>query len=202
MRRTWYPFLLIAASLALPATASMAPVVDDAPTAPPSDVRYDVKIGKRPGYTWVQGHWTWDGTHYIWVAGRWIRNRPGYHWVADAWAQSGEKWHDTPGHWVINLAPQAVVEDQVDAPDADAPVHAETPASAQPDAGVAPEPEAAAQDETPKDDTAVKDDSTKKDAAAPPAKPSQHPHAKRPVKKPAPAPDYHDQAQWPFIIHR
>ncbi len=186
MRKTWYPLLILAASLGLPAAALVAPVVADAPTAPPSDVKYDEKVGKRADYTWVQGHWTWDGTHYVWNAGHWIKNRPGYHWIADSWAQSGNKWHDTPGHWQLNVAQQPVVEDEVDAPDSDMPP-AETSIAApdsEPAANAAP---------------AEKENTDATAANKPSAKATTHPH--HVVHKAPPTPNYSDKSQWPFVQH-
>ncbi len=189
-RKTWYPLLLLAVALALPAAAIVHS--PDAPMAPPANMMYDEKPGDRVGYLWLDGHWTWDGAHYVWTAGHWIKDRPGYHWIAETWAQTGHKWHATPGHWELNLAPPPTAKEVQEMETGTV----ETDSDKQDE-----EKDAADKDEVDNnaDATPVKDaaqsTSTKKPTAAAP----HHPHRK-PVKKPV-KPDYTDQSQYPRIIH-
>ncbi|MBN1596593.1 YXWGXW repeat-containing protein [candidate division FCPU426 bacterium] len=53
------------------------------------------RLAQRPGYTWVDAHWTHDG---FWVYGCWkpTRLRPGYVWEPGYWDRRGN-WRD--GFW-------------------------------------------------------------------------------------------------------
>lgn len=63
-----------------------APRVEDMPPA-------------RDGYVWAPGYWSWDGSQYVWVGGRYVPALAGYtyvapHWEAvnGGWVLRGEQW--------------------------------------------------------------------------------------------------------------
>ena len=69
--------------------------------APPPPVRVGV-VGTAPGpgFVWIGGYQSWNGTRYVWVAGRWGRPpRAGVIWVNPRWTQSGGVWVFHKGYW-------------------------------------------------------------------------------------------------------
>jgi WXXGXW repeat (2 copies) len=53
----------------------------------------------RRGYTWVPGHWDWNGRRHTWVAGTWIRARPGYAYAQPRWIERDGRWEMRRGYW-------------------------------------------------------------------------------------------------------
>ena len=86
----------IAASL-LGATASYAQVyVQVAPPAP----RYEVAPAPRAGFTWIPGHYEWQGNQYTWMEGHWVRERQGYAYVEPRWVQRANgQWYMVGNNW-------------------------------------------------------------------------------------------------------
>jgi hypothetical protein len=69
--------------------------------APPPPVRVGVVgVAPHPGYVWVGGYQSWNGTRYVWVNGRWVRPpRAGVIWVSPRWVSSGGGWVFYKGYW-------------------------------------------------------------------------------------------------------
>jgi hypothetical protein len=68
--------------------------------APPAE-RVEV-IPARPSqaYSWLHGHWSWDGSGYRWVGGHWGFVPRGYHeWVHGHWYHSGNYYFYASGYW-------------------------------------------------------------------------------------------------------
>jgi hypothetical protein len=92
---------LIAAALAGALGAPAAPSYADTlivRTAPPP-LRHEVVPEPRHGYTWVAGHWDWNGHRYVWVHGKWIRDREGYVYHPQVWEERDGHWVAERGRW-------------------------------------------------------------------------------------------------------
>ena len=49
---------------------------------------------------WIDGHYQWNGSEYVWVAGRWERPpHPGNAWVNGLWAHNRNGWYWVEGYW-------------------------------------------------------------------------------------------------------
>jgi len=65
--------------------------------------RYE-PIPPAPGsrFVWQPGHWQWNGTQYIWIAGHYTKSNPQRllwvegHWV---WSAREQRWNWRPPHW-------------------------------------------------------------------------------------------------------
>lgn len=112
-------FLGLAASLAIAADASAAPIpggrapsgavvlvqgVIISPYAPPPP-RYEVAPPPPPGrhsfVVWDPGHWNWDGRAWVWISGHY-EERPHPHavWVVGHWGHYRDgRWFWVPAHW-------------------------------------------------------------------------------------------------------
>ena len=79
-------------------TVEAAPTVV---TLRPPPVREEV-IPAAPSerVVWHPGHWSWDGTSYVWVAGHWV-DRPYANavWEPGHWVDRGNGWVWEEGHW-------------------------------------------------------------------------------------------------------
>jgi WXXGXW repeat (2 copies) len=65
-----------------------APIVETAPPPP------------APGSVWTPGYWSWDGTRYVWVPGRYVvAPFPDAVWVGGRWVHRGPHWTWVDGHW-------------------------------------------------------------------------------------------------------
>jgi WXXGXW repeat (2 copies) len=94
------------ATIVGPAAAPAAPglvVVQVPPPAP----RVEDMPPARDGYVWAPGYWSWDGSNYVWVEGRYVPALAGYsyvapHWEAvdGGWVLRGEEW--VPGQTRAN----------------------------------------------------------------------------------------------------
>jgi hypothetical protein len=79
-----------AATTYAPPASSDVIIVD---VAPPAD-RVEVVPAAREGYVWAPGYWTWDGSSYAWVDGRYVPALAGYRYVAP-------RWESVDGHYVL-----------------------------------------------------------------------------------------------------
>ena len=67
------------------------------PPAPMVETRI---VAPGPGYVWVSGYHTWNGSAYVWVPGRWnMPPRPRARWVAGHWAHERHGWYWIDGRW-------------------------------------------------------------------------------------------------------
>ena len=99
LRRVLVSALFTVAVLAAPASAAPRArvFVRIGPPAPLVEARI---AAPGPGYLWVPGYYTWDGSAYIWTAGRWtLRPRKGALWVPGHWQRERRGWFFIEGHW-------------------------------------------------------------------------------------------------------
>jgi hypothetical protein len=87
----------IAGSLGTVSVPSFAEVII-VRTAPPAPRHESVPQARR-GYTWVAGHWDWNGRRNVWVKGTWVRDRRGYYYNPTAWEQRDGRWVVERGGW-------------------------------------------------------------------------------------------------------
>ncbi|KQW93281.1 hypothetical protein ASC94_11540 [Massilia sp. Root418] len=94
--------LLIAAALAASLGAGVAvPSFADVVvvrTAPPPP-RHEAVPEARRGYTWVAGHWDWNGRRNVWIKGKWVRDRNGYVYRPTVWEERDGRWVVERGGW-------------------------------------------------------------------------------------------------------
>ena len=49
---------------------------------------------------WDPGHWSWDGTQYVWISGRYIeRPNVAMRWEPGHWMSANGSWVWTDGRW-------------------------------------------------------------------------------------------------------
>lgn len=97
--------LSLAASGALTSACAVhAPSVG--PTSPPPAPR-QVQVDYRPGYAWVDGHWTWSYDQWVWQPGYWVRARPGYYYQRGRWEKRGESYVYVEGRWQRGQQPSS-----------------------------------------------------------------------------------------------
>jgi|SRR5580704_15314060 hypothetical protein len=89
---------LLSGSIASLAYAAPARIyVQIGPPAPIVETRV---VAPGPGYVWVAGYHTWNGSAYVWVPGAWQRPpRAHVHWVAGRWAHEHRGYYWVGGHW-------------------------------------------------------------------------------------------------------
>ncbi len=84
---------------AQPTPQVVAPTVM-APAAPPAPQVEVVPVTPGPDYVWMPGYWSWNGTVWIWVGGRWgPRPYPHAVWVGPHWVRHGHYYAWQGGHW-------------------------------------------------------------------------------------------------------
>ena len=90
--------ILVLASLVAAMSAGCTAVVR-VPAAPPV-AKVEVRSAK-PGakYTWVAGHWKWNGHGYVWADGHWTKTKKNSSWKAGHWKKTpqGHVW--VSGYW-------------------------------------------------------------------------------------------------------
>jgi hypothetical protein len=53
-----------------------------------------------PGYVWVRGYHTWNGSAYLWTPGGWVLPpRARARWVPAHWQRERRGWFLVEGHW-------------------------------------------------------------------------------------------------------
>jgi hypothetical protein len=78
-------------------SANLAFSVGVNPPAPPVEA---VPPPPAPGYVWNPGYWSWDGSKYVWVTGRYVvPPYPDALWIGGKWVHRGERWAWVDGHW-------------------------------------------------------------------------------------------------------
>ena len=54
----------------------------------------------RPGYVWINGHWSWREGQWRWLSGRYDLERPGAVWEQGAWERRSKSgWYWREGYW-------------------------------------------------------------------------------------------------------
>ena len=66
-------------------------------TPPPMPV--DVYYQSRPGYVWIHGHQSWNGSAYVWNQGYYEPQRPGQVYVDGYWTAPRPGYVYTEGYW-------------------------------------------------------------------------------------------------------
>jgi hypothetical protein len=68
--------------------------------APPADRVEVIPVRPSPAYSWIHGHWSWDGSGYRWVGGHWgFVPRESHEWVHGHWYRSGNYYFYASGYW-------------------------------------------------------------------------------------------------------
>src|SRR5471032_418985 len=61
---------------------------------PPAPLYETRIVAPGPGYVWVSGYHTWNGSAYVWAPGRWDRPpRARAVWVPAQWARDRHGWY-------------------------------------------------------------------------------------------------------------
>jgi YXWGXW repeat-containing protein len=71
---------------------SVAVAAGKPPVAPPAPTEV------RPGFVWIDGHWTWRDS-WSWETGYWEAQRPGYSWSPGMWIIDHDAYRWSPGRW-------------------------------------------------------------------------------------------------------
>lgn len=67
---------------------------------PPRPVVEERTVAPGPGYIWVGGYHTWNGTAYVWTPGSWVRPpHPHAVWVAPRWVHRHGGYEFVEGRW-------------------------------------------------------------------------------------------------------
>jgi hypothetical protein len=68
--------------------------------APPPDPVELEGSAPSAAYTWVKGHYSWNGVEYVWIPGAWAP-RPSTRatWIAGRWEHTRRGWIWVDGHW-------------------------------------------------------------------------------------------------------
>ncbi len=76
------------------------PIVTDVMVAPPQ-MRFERRPPPPgPGFVWVGGYWSWNGSAHAWTSGQWqAPPQQGQTWVAPQWRHRGRHWMFRQGGW-------------------------------------------------------------------------------------------------------
>jgi hypothetical protein len=74
--------------------------VDEEPPPPRA-----VVVETRPGFIFIQGHWTNSGGRWVWRDGYWERERAGYVWDEGRWENRGRRHVWVEGRWRAGATP-------------------------------------------------------------------------------------------------
>jgi hypothetical protein len=74
--------------------------VDEAPPPPRA-----VVVETRPGFIFIQGHWSRNGGRWEWRDGYWERERSGYVWDEGRWETRGRGHVWVEGRWRATATP-------------------------------------------------------------------------------------------------
>jgi hypothetical protein len=58
--------------------------------APPP--AFQEQVAERPGFVWINGHWSWDAGRWRWRDGHFEAGRPGEVWEPGRWEKHGKGW--------------------------------------------------------------------------------------------------------------
>ncbi|MFO0559633.1 MAG: hypothetical protein U0269_16565 [Polyangiales bacterium] len=68
--------------------------------APPAAITEAQTPSPGPGYTWVAGFWSWNGSQYAWTAGHWEQPPASAQgWEPPQWERQGNGHRFRPGRW-------------------------------------------------------------------------------------------------------
>jgi hypothetical protein len=92
--------LVLAGATLLPACGGGTRAVVYVGTPPPPALVEPVGVAPGPGFVWIAGYHTWNGSAYVWVPGRWEHPPRGrHHWVKGRWAHERRGWYWVEGRW-------------------------------------------------------------------------------------------------------
>ncbi len=75
-------------------------VVVYATRQPPHDRLEKMPQRPAPDFVWIGGHWAWQNSKYVWIAGSWNKPQAGFHsWAPGHWAHEARGWYYVEGHW-------------------------------------------------------------------------------------------------------
>ncbi len=68
--------------------------------APPVEQIEVVGVAPSGEHVWIRGHYSWSGSAYVWLPGRWeVRPRVRARWVPGGWRRYHRRWYWVEGHW-------------------------------------------------------------------------------------------------------
>ena len=67
---------------------------------PPPPPAFDERVGRRPGFVWVEGGYDWRRGRYIRQRGHWERVRAGRQWHGGHWEWQGDHYAWVRGNWI------------------------------------------------------------------------------------------------------
>lgn len=98
---------VLVTGLAVAAVANAAVTVS---TPPPATVEVGYYGVYRPGYVWVNGHHTWNGSMWVWSPGYYQAHRPNHDWVQGYWEPRGSQHVWIDGYWAPHRAGYVYVD--------------------------------------------------------------------------------------------
>lgn len=108
--KTFFTFFILIFLLALNSNLNAQEV-----KRPLTDKVINETIPMSPGetWTWVKGHYHWDGGRYIWKKGMYTEIRNGYSWMDGEWERDQKSgwWKYNDGYWKKNSEKSDVKND-------------------------------------------------------------------------------------------
>jgi hypothetical protein len=68
-------------------------------SAPPLAIDVGYYGYDRPGYVWVNGRHSWNGSAWVWTPGYYQPERAGHYWVQGMWDVRGDQYVWIDGYW-------------------------------------------------------------------------------------------------------
>jgi hypothetical protein len=81
------------------AVATVANAAVTVSTPPPAVVDVGYYGYYRPGYVWVNGRQTWNGSAWAWTPGYYQTARSNQVWIQGSWQAQGNQWVWVDGYW-------------------------------------------------------------------------------------------------------
>lgn len=77
---------------------AQGPIIE---VTPPAPIVEEIPPEPFAGAVWVAGYWSWSGSRYVWVRGRYMRPpQPGLAWYPGGYVRRGPGYVYVPGRWV------------------------------------------------------------------------------------------------------
>jgi hypothetical protein len=93
---------------------AVAAVANAVSTPPPPAVDIGYYGVYRPGYVWVNGHHTWNGSVWVWSPGYYQAERANQYWVQGYWEPRGSQYVWVNGYWAPHRAGYVYTEGYYD----------------------------------------------------------------------------------------
>lgn len=81
------------------AVATVANTAVAVSMAPPAVVDVGYYGYARPGYVWVNGRHSWNGSAWVWSPGYYQTARANQVWIQGSWQAQGNRWVWVDGYW-------------------------------------------------------------------------------------------------------